>query len=105
MRKRNIIIQTMFFVSIMMPTVLSSFAAHYESIILLIITIIIMFLMLKIPMFKHRENLWMFVIATFATLPINIFLVKIVGKSSFFEYDNIVTNVFCGFVIYQYCLL
>ena len=42
----------------------------------------------------------MFVVVTFATLPINIFLVKMIGKSSFFEYDNIVTNVFCGFVIY-----
>lgn len=100
MKKKSRIISTMFFMSIMIPTVLSSFATHYTSVILLIITMVIMFLMLKIPIFKHRENLWMFVIATFATIPMNILLVKIIGESSFFDYDNILSKVFSGFVIY-----
>ena len=90
----------MFFASIIIPTTLSSFAAHYASVILLVITTIMMFLMLKIPVFKYRENLWMFVIATFATLPVNIFLVKIIGQSAFFDYDNILSSIFSGFVIY-----
>lgn len=100
MKKKNRIISTMFFMSIMIPTVLSSFATHYTSVILLIITTVIMFLILKIPIFKHRENLWMFVIATFATIPMNILLVKIIGESSFFDYDSVLSNVFSGFVIY-----
>ena len=100
MKKRNKMISAMFFASIIIPTTLSSFAAHYASVILLVITTIMMFLMLKIPVFKYRENLWMFVIATFATLPVNIFLVKIIGQSAFFDYDNILSSIFSGFVIY-----
>lgn len=59
-----------------------------------------MFLMLKIPIFKHRENLWMFVIATFTTLPVNIFLIKAIGRSDFLDYNNILSDIFSGFVIY-----
>lgn len=86
--------------SITIPTILSSLAACYTSIIIFIITIIIMFLMLKIQMFKHRENLWIFVIATFATFPVNILIVKIIVQSDFLDYNSMLTNIFSGFVIY-----
>lgn len=100
MKKKNKMIPTMFFVSITIPTILSSFAACCSSISILIMTIITMFLMLKIPIFKHRENLWMFVIATFTTLPVNIFLIKAIGRSDFLDYNNILSDIFSGFVIY-----
>lgn len=100
MKNKNKLNLARFLLSITIPTVLSAVATHYTSVILLIITLLGMFLMLKIPLFKHRENLWMFVISTFATIPINIFLVKMASESFFFDYNNIATGVFLGFVIY-----
>lgn len=89
-----------FLLSITIPTILSAIATYYTSVILLIITILGIFLMLKLPDFRHRENLWMFVIATFTTIPINIVLVNMITRSDLFDYNNAATNVFCGFVIY-----
>lgn len=100
MKNKNIFNLVRFLLSITIPTTLSAIAICHSSIILLIITLLGMFLMLKIPVFKYRENLWMFVIAAFATIPINVFLVKMVSESFLFDYNNIVTNIFSGFVIY-----
>lgn len=101
MKNKHIFNLSRFLLSITIPTALSAVAIHHASVVLLIITILGMFLMLKIPVFKHRENLWMFVISTFATIPININLVRKASKSAIFDYNNITTSVFCGFVIYS----
>lgn len=100
MKNKNKFNSVKFLLFITTPTILSAVATYYTSVILLIITILGIFLMLKIPVFKHRENLWMFVISTFATIPVNIFLVKMINATSFFDYNNVATNAFCGFVIY-----
>lgn len=100
MKNKNTFNSARFLLLITIPTTLSAVAIYHASIILLIITLLGMFLILKIPVFKHRENLWMFVISTFATIPINAFLVKRVSESSLFDYNNIATSIFCGFVIY-----
>lgn len=100
MKKKNKINSLMFLALVATPTILSALATHYTSIVLLIVTIIGMLLILKIPIFKHRENLWMFVIATFTTIPINIILVKKISTSFLFDYEGIITCIFRGFVIY-----
>lgn len=99
-KKKNKINAVLFLTFVAVPTILSTLATHYASVVLLIITIIGMLLFLKIPVFKHRENLWMFVIATFSTIPINIILVKNISGSFLFDNGKVIAGIFRGFVIY-----
>lgn len=88
-----------FSISITVPMLLSIIATHFNSAILGAITIIVVFLLLKIPQFKYRENLWMFVIATFATIPLNITIIKMINDA-FFDYYNVASKILGGFVVY-----
>lgn len=101
MKKKNNVNLIIFILTVALPTTLSVLATCYKSIILLIITILLMLSMLAIPIFKHRENLWMFIITSFATIPINILLVKTISKSVAFNYEGIFTYIFEGFVVYS----
>ncbi len=89
-----------FSTSVIAPMFLSAIATRYSSIILCAITILVIFIMLKLPLFRYRENLWMFVISTFATIPLNIHLIKLLSDFSLFEYNSKFTSVFGYFVIY-----
>lgn len=100
MKKNKIINPVIFSASISAPMLLSAIATRYSSIILCAITILGIFIMLKLPVFRYRENLWMFVIATFATIPLNIRLLKLLSDFSLFEYNSKFTSVFGYFVIY-----
>ncbi len=100
MKKKNTFNSVKFLLLVTVPAILSAIATYYTSVILFTIIALGMLLILKIPVFKHRENLWMFVIATFTTIPINISLVKMISEASFFDYDIVATSVFAGFIIY-----
>ena len=100
MKKKKIINPVIFSASISAPMLLSAIATRYSSIILCAITILGIFIMLKLPLFRYRENLWMFVISTFATIPLNIHLIKLLSDFSLFEYNSKFTSVFGYFVIY-----
>ena len=100
MKKKKIINPVIFSASISAPMLLSAIATRYSSIILCAITMLGIFIMLKLPVFRYRENLWMFVIATFATIPVNIRLLKLLSDFSLFEYNSKFTSVFGYFVIY-----
>ena len=78
---------------------LSIIATHFNSAILGAITILGIFIMLKLPLFRYRENLWMFVIATFATIPLNITIIKMINDA-FFDYYNVASKILGGFVVY-----
>lgn len=100
MKKKKIINPVIFSASISAPMLLSAIATRYSSIILCAITILVIFIMLKLPLFRYRENLWMFVIATFATIPLNIHLLKLLSDFSLFEYNSKFASAFGYFVIY-----
>ncbi len=100
MKKKNKAYSSLFIATITIPTISSIFAVRYLSLISLIIIMAGVLLMLRLPIFKHRENLWMFVIATFATIPVNIILVKHISESFFFDYGGIAIYISKGFVIY-----
>lgn len=100
MKKKNTLNSVKFLLLVTVPAILSAIATYYTSVILFILIAFGMLLLLNIPVFKHRENLWMFVIATFATIPINISLVMTISESYFFDYDIVATSVFAGFIIY-----
>ena len=97
-KKINPVVFSTFIVA---PMLLSAIAARYSSIIVCAITILGIFVMLKLPLFKYRENLWMFVISTFATIPLNIRLLKMLNDFSLFDYNIKITSVFGYFVIYS----
>lgn len=100
MKKKNKLTPAIFFLLIMFPTVLSSIAVRHSSVILIIITAIALFVMLKIPVFKHRENLWMFVLATFGTLPVNFSLIKKASDLLSIFGDTIISAIFAKFITY-----
>lgn len=99
MKKKNQINAIAFLISIAIPTISSAIATKHTSVALLIFAIG-MLLMLKIPVFKHRENLWMFAIASFATIPINIPLVKMICQSSVLANGRIASDIFKSIVVY-----
>lgn len=100
MKRKNKVYPSLFISAITIPTISSIFAVRYLSLISLIIIMVGVLLMLRLQIFKHRENLWMFVIATFATIPVNILLVKLISKSFFFDFGGIATYISKVFVIY-----
>ena len=64
--------------SILIPTLLSYYSVKCSSILLAAICFIVHFVLLKtVPAFKKRENLWMFIIVTFSTIPINIYAINL----------------------------
>lgn len=101
MKKKNKISFIIFILTVAIPTILSVLATCYKSITLLIITILSMLFMLATPIYKHRENLGMFVILSFISIPINILLVKTISESVVFNYGGIFTYIFRGFFIYS----
>ena len=98
-KKKQNINSAIFSISITAPMLLSIMAAHFNSVILGAITIIVVFLLLKIPQFKYRENLWMFVIATFATIPLNITIIKMINDT-FLDCYDVVSKILAGFIVY-----
>ena len=63
------------------PTALSALMVVKQSVALFLAYILVHFLILKIvPVFRHRENIGMFILLIFSTIPVNLFIVCMLGS-------------------------
>lgn len=87
------------------PFLLSAFTVIRHSVVMLAIYILAHFVILKIsPTFKHCENLGMFLIVAFSSIPINIYIFKILNEMDFLFDSYLVINIMRG-VLYYIVLL
>lgn len=67
---------------------------------LLILTIVSLFVVVgKVPLFKKRENLWMFLFVVSASLPINVFIAYSLIKSEFISTGVLFGDLLWGVLI------
>ena len=87
------------------PFVLSVVAVLKHSIAMFIIFILVHFIILKIiPAFKHCENIGMFVIVAFSSIPINVYIFKVLIDLELLFDSFLVVNILRG-VLYYIVLL
>jgi hypothetical protein len=67
--------------ALVFPVILSVAAAFKASILLAVAAILTHFAVLEIvPIFKGRENLWMFIMVTISSIPLNICILKLLEE-------------------------
>lgn len=90
----------LFLVSLILFIMSLSFVLS-RSVFLLILECIFLFLFVwLVPMCKHRENLWMFILVAIASTPINMFLIFSFICSGWFEESVVLIKVLCIFLLY-----
>lgn len=83
------------------PFVFSALAVIKHSIAMFILFILVHFLILKItPAFKHRENIGMFVIVAFSSIPVNIYIFKLLIDMELLFDSFLVINILRGALYY-----
>ncbi len=80
------------------PLMLGIIAVYNHIMALSITSICLMFILLRLPICRNRENLWMFFLATITTIPFNLFLVNIVVD--FLYSHSLILSIFKGACIY-----
>ena len=81
---------------IWIPFLLAVMSAYFESLWLVLATVILMFIMVAVlPFTRKRENLWLFVLCAFCSIPINIFLLNKypLWKEYFFVRESKLLNI------------
>ena len=87
------------------PFLLSVFTVTRHSVVMLLIYILAHFVILKIsPTFKKRENLGMFIIIAFSSIPINVYIFKTLNDTGLLFDSFFVINILRG-VLYYIVLL
>jgi len=83
------------------PLALSTVAVIRHSIAFFVIYILAHFLVLKItPAFKRRENIGMFVIVAISSIPINIYLFRMLSSMELIFDSFLVVNILRGILYY-----
>ena len=87
------------------PTALSVWMVVKQSVALFLIYILAHFLILKIvPTFRRRESIGMFIIITFSTIPINLFIMSLLWGMEDICGVFILTRFFRCFIYYMMLL-
>jgi len=87
------------------PLLLSTMAIIKHSVTLFVLYILVHFLVLKIiPAFKYYENIGMFVIVAFSSIPINVYIFNMLVDMGIFFDSFFIINVLRG-VLYYIILL
>ncbi len=74
--------------------IFSCLSISKESLEMLILCVISLFFIVAFtPLFKKRENLWMFVMVTFASLPVNLFAIYYMVSEDVFDYGFALGNI------------
>ena len=61
----------------LMPIVLSFISAYFKIISLIPVVVVMMFVLVAVlPVSRHYENLWMFVLTAFCSIPVNWLLLE-----------------------------
>ncbi len=98
--KKNTVLSVIFWGIVLVPTVLTAIAAYFKAFWLVGIAVVGIFLVLCLPRFRRRANLWMFIISFFTFMPINILLsIEIINL--IFDYSSTFANLIRGFVFYM----
>lgn len=72
------------------PAVLSLITVLKHSVVLLVLLIISHFIIIKfVPLFKGKENVWMFVFVAISSIPINFYIMLLLN-----EWDLLFTSFF-----------
>lgn len=72
------------------PAVLSLITVLKHSVVLLVLLIISHFIIIKfVPVFKGKENVWMFVFVAISSIPINFYIMLLLN-----EWDLLFTSFF-----------
>lgn len=72
------------------PAVLSLITVLKHSVVLLVLLIISHFIIIKfVPVFKEKENVWMFVFVAISSIPINFYIMLLLN-----EWDLLFTSFF-----------
>lgn len=80
------------------PLVLGIVAVRNQAIALSVASICLMFLLLRLPICRKRESLWTFFLTTITTIPINLFLIKLV--TDFLYERSLILCIVKGICIY-----
>lgn len=90
--------RVMFAVGILVILSLISIIKHSAA--LFVLYVFAHFLVLKIfPVFRRCENIWMFVIVAFSTIPVNVYLIILLKETGLF-YSFFFLNVLKGILCY-----
>lgn len=88
-------------VIILLPLALSVLTVMKHSLILFVLLIFLHFLILKlIPEMKHRENIGMFVMVAFSSIPINFEIFRVLANMGLFEDSYFFMNILRGTLYY-----
>lgn len=101
MMKTKIIRCSLGFVFASLPSVISLIAVINRSILLAMISIIVIYLLVAIlPCARHYENIWVFFLSIFASIPFNIKLIDILARAIFIENDFVLLHILRCALIY-----
>ena len=101
MMKTKIIRSSLGFVFASLPSVISLIAVINRSILLAMISIVVIYLLVAIlPCARHYENIWVFFLSIFASIPFNIKLIDILARAIFFENDFVLLHILRCALIY-----
>ena len=99
--KTKIIRCSLGFVFASLPSVISLIAVINRSILLAMISIIVIYLLVAIlPCARHYENIWVFFLSIFASIPFNIKLIDILARAIFIENDFVLLHILRCALIY-----
>lgn len=83
------------------PILLSSLTIIKHSVFIFILFILAHFIVLRItPAFRHRENIWMFVIVAFSSIPINLYLFGLLYEMELLFDSFFLLNIIRGILYY-----
>lgn len=101
MMKTKIIRIGLGFVFTVAPSVISLVAVLNRSVLLAMISVIGIYLSVAIlPCARRYENIWVFFLSMFASIPFNIKLIDVLMRESFIENDFILLHIMRCALIY-----
>ena len=101
MMKTKIIRSGLGFVFLVSPSVISLVAVLNQSVLLAVISVIGIYLSVAIlPCTRRHENIWVFFLSMFASIPFNIKLIDVLMRVSFIENDFMLLQIMRCTLIY-----
>ena len=90
----------------LMPIVLSFISAYFKIISLIPVVVVMMFVLVAVlPVSRHYENLWMFVLTAFCSIPVNWLLLEHYDVWRKYLYTGDDSKIMTAVVLILYILL
>ena len=89
---------------LVVPVALSCLFTFERSFLILAAFVLSHFVILRlVPAFKRRENLWMFLMVTLSSVPINIYILKTMYLEKIFLNETFLMTLLRGIIVYLIC--